>query len=546
MAEPTNIQVFNYKITGDPSEVDNGLHYSDALEELLQKTYFQVQKQKFKNPQWLHALIEKYPNVPAFKNYLTVFYTLKGNKEKAHSANHWCLREHPNYLHAKLNLAVEYIQTGHLDEVPNVLGQALDLQDLYPERKVFHITEFRSFLDVSCRYLIKKGELEAVEGRLEAAEKVLGKEEPSIQNLRILIEDARYEAAEKKREKMEEEQDGLKIGRGYDTSVQTDVAPTFHHPEILELYQHGLVIDHEVLRRILALPRQTLVQDLEKVLLDSLHRHEYFYEKNEEWEEEACSFAFHAMFLLTELRATEHLPTILHLLRQGEAYLEYWYSDHVTETLWQFVYHLGQGRLDLLKDFMLERDVYYLGKWVVISAVRQMAHHLPEKKQAALQWFEEVIKAFVQNHDDVLFADYKVASSMVCELADLRAAHLLPEIKQLYDLGLIDETLPGSYKAVETDIRMPVEEPFFKVFDNIFDHYDHIRQQWYRIYTPEERAAQEAEWRERLAEMKPPQAEDRKNYFSDPGNPVKKDTPKVGRNAPCPCGSGKKYKKCCM
>jgi SEC-C motif-containing protein len=22
--------------------------------------------------------------------------------------------------------------------------------------------------------------------------------------------------------------------------------------------------------------------------------------------------------------------------------------------------------------------------------------------------------------------------------------------------------------------------------------------------------------------------------------------PKVGRNEPCPCGSGKKYKKCCL
>ncbi|SMC54341.1 SEC-C motif-containing protein [Desulfocicer vacuolatum DSM 3385] len=38
-------------------------------------------------------------------------------------------------------------------------------------------------------------------------------------------------------------------------------------------------------------------------------------------------------------------------------------------------------------------------------------------------------------------------------------------------------------------------------------------------------------------------------YFSD-GNPVKPATvkrtsPKVGRNDPCPCGSGKKYKKCC-
>ncbi|MFH1074870.1 MAG: preprotein translocase subunit SecA [Candidatus Firestonebacteria bacterium] len=27
--------------------------------------------------------------------------------------------------------------------------------------------------------------------------------------------------------------------------------------------------------------------------------------------------------------------------------------------------------------------------------------------------------------------------------------------------------------------------------------------------------------------------------------PIKRDTPKVGRNDPCPCGSGKKYKKCC-
>jgi preprotein translocase subunit SecA len=26
---------------------------------------------------------------------------------------------------------------------------------------------------------------------------------------------------------------------------------------------------------------------------------------------------------------------------------------------------------------------------------------------------------------------------------------------------------------------------------------------------------------------------------------VKLDQPKVGRNDPCPCGSGKKYKKCC-
>ena len=37
-------------------------------------------------------------------------------------------------------------------------------------------------------------------------------------------------------------------------------------------------------------------------------------------------------------------------------------------------------------------------------------------------------------------------------------------------------------------------------------------------------------------------------YYSDSSQPsqtVVRASPKVGRNDPCPCGSGKKYKKCC-
>ncbi len=28
--------------------------------------------------------------------------------------------------------------------------------------------------------------------------------------------------------------------------------------------------------------------------------------------------------------------------------------------------------------------------------------------------------------------------------------------------------------------------------------------------------------------------------------PIIRDKPKIGRNDPCPCNSGKKYKKCCL
>lgn len=37
-------------------------------------------------------------------------------------------------------------------------------------------------------------------------------------------------------------------------------------------------------------------------------------------------------------------------------------------------------------------------------------------------------------------------------------------------------------------------------------------------------------------------------YYSDSWQPTRtvvRDSPKVGRNDPCPCGSGKKHKKCC-
>lgn len=33
-------------------------------------------------------------------------------------------------------------------------------------------------------------------------------------------------------------------------------------------------------------------------------------------------------------------------------------------------------------------------------------------------------------------------------------------------------------------------------------------------------------------------------FADSPSDPVQSD--KTGRNEPCPCGSGKKYKKCCM
>ena len=40
--------------------------------------------------------------------------------------------------------------------------------------------------------------------------------------------------------------------------------------------------------------------------------------------------------------------------------------------------------------------------------------------------------------------------------------------------------------------------------------------------------------------------EDEDDIWDTPLEPIRRETPKIGRNDPCPCGSKKKYKRCCL
>jgi len=59
----------------------------------------------------------------------------------------------------------------------------------------------------------------------------------------------------------------------------------------------------------------------------------------------------------------------------------------------------------------------------------------------------------------------------------------------------------------------------------------------------ERRMKELSAWRE---EPPRPAAEKRDDFFAPKLHPIEREQKKVGRNDPCPCGSGKKFKKCCM
>lgn len=65
----------------------------------------------------------------------------------------------------------------------------------------------------------------------------------------------------------------------------------------------------------------------------------------------------------------------------------------------------------------------------------------------------------------------------------------------------------------------------------------------WKFYEPEEIIRRQYRWMQEAIDFYPDDYDDDDNYASETHI---RETPKIGRNDPCPCGSGKKYKKCCL
>ncbi|MDD5297402.1 MAG: UPF0149 family protein [Rhodocyclaceae bacterium] len=70
------------------------------------------------------------------------------------------------------------------------------------------------------------------------------------------------------------------------------------------------------------------------------------------------------------------------------------------------------------------------------------------------------------------------------------------------------------------------------------------REQGGRWLSPAEEARAMAQAREQLPEL-PQRLHSFWRILAQPVQTLRRDAPKVGRNDPCPCGSGRKYKHCC-
>ena len=537
---------FDFKINYNPDFILEKYHISDEAAAQMDEIFPEAIKGKKSAIKKLHRLRNKYPHIPQFKNYLAAAYRSSNNHQKAVEVNDELLQKHPNYLFGALQKAEALLENDQLDEVPDFLGDDLHIHKLYPDRDTFHIGEVSKYYSVAVQYLLKMGRVEEAKLRLDYLTKI----EPDAPETELaMLSFMQYNIKTKMQQREKEKLIERKVeSRSYHKDLQTDQAPSFTHHEIGELYKHGFDIPEEIIHTILKLPRETLITDLEHVLEDSIYRYQYFYDEDGDrgWDESRYNFSIHAIFLLTELRSKKSLDKLFNILRQADEIREFWYGDLLEEVFSESVAILAADNLEAITNFVKEPRLDAYSRNVGLSALELTALSNPEYRDEVIKHFDDLIQYHLSQLDNDDIIDTTLLSFLVWSCINISAVELIPSIRKLFENDLIQQTMVGDLKSVEKDIegkmvsRGKHPKTIFEKYKNL--NFDAIRSDLTNPESPIDNSGNVNPFSESREADIPALAQPFHSRFEPETNPYKN----VGRNDPCPCGSGKKFKKCCL
>lgn len=192
----------------------------------------------------------------------------------------------------------------------------------------------------------------------------------------------------------------------------------------------------------------------------------------------------HAWRTLGVLRATEAIPALIDQIYQVDEY----HNDWITEDMPYVFAMIGEPAIPALTQYTGNTSRTLFARATAASSLSQIGKKHSETRKTCIAGIEKGLADFHQN-------DRMLNGLFVSSLLDLKARESFPIIQQAYQKNCVDVIICGDLEEVEQELG--------------------------------------------LREKRTTPAPDLHNLE----NRLKK---KIGRNAPCPCGSGKKYKKCCL
>jgi len=488
----------------------------------------------------LKKAIADYPHTPSFKNLLYVSLDRMGRRRSSHKVLLDTCKKHPDYLFGIVNLASHHCTEEKEDKALELIGAHLSLRKFSPNTKIFHLTEFSGYYRVALLYLISSNEHTRAKAMIDALRQS-GNFDP--QELDGYSEKLAYSEVSARFKKFTENHSDYKkniiqpvIPKPKRSSTSTE-HPEFHHHQVNDLYKYDSEIGPKTLQEILTLPRATLIEDMLTLLRDSRERLPHFEKLALKRDFDSLNFPLHALMILGEINAGETVGEILTFLEAHPDELNIY-----MENCWHMLndshhYQLYTDHWEAGLAWMKKPNIATDAKTHLIYMAWNTLRSSPKQRAPMLEWFNDVLTSQLQANRGDQLLDSVLVGNIIDYLILAKAEESIPLIRKAYGAGIVSHlfhvteedaivgidsaTPPASFESRSMlDIYQASLED-----DSEDDFLDEDTIPPFLMNTP---------------------LSGNSSTTTAPHTQPSSVPQKISRNAPCPCGSGKKYKQCCL
>ena len=243
----------------------------------------------------------------------------------------------------------------------------------------------------------------------------------------------------------------------------------------------------------------------------------------------------YATFLLAQFKIKDFFEIIIDIAKLPGKITHELYGDTITEDLGRIIASVYNGNTRLIYDLIENKEVDEYVRWQGINALVVLALQGILKREEVITYLKNLlIKKAKEN-------DLEVMDGIINGLTDLYPEEAIEEIKWAYKNHLVDETiidlddiLMGRGIGKEAYLEDKKSDRHAQLIGDINGEMGW----WYCFKENQKKFNQNFSQRLDSTKIDP------KPKPSNKATAIVKET-KIGRNEPCPCNSGKKYKKCC-
>lgn len=504
----TSAEGRNYEVVAEASVADTPYRVPEQLKQEVNDVSAELMKGRPATRERLTKLIMKYPAMPVWRNYLYTWYLSAGRQEQAQRIIEETHKLFPDYLFARAAACRHLIRDGRAGDALDLLQHKLDVADLYPNRKVFHVSECRIFTLAATESLAATGK---VDEAIVVAERYreVENDPKTIEALMSIIGTAQQRkrmelaAANRNHERhaimpeqpiTPQKADELKPGADYEfldgDLWNIDTA----------ILQQRLAKDAAAFNNGLAAIVNTAIECSSHCVTEDL------------W----SPLVLHSLLVLSHTDDAKFLTAMTGMMQLPITHINHWLIDWSAEIASNYFATYNSSKTEHIWQVLTTEGVAPIWKCILLEGLPGFIVADENSRDAVIALIEKVMQHFIANKTNENLFDTDVMAFAAGAAVNVGATGLQPLIEDIYAQNMASLGPEGDIEEVrwrmENDAKRPAPP-----FDA--DVYAHIT---------------------RLSAIL-----SRNNQQQPaPANTLPATSDKLSRNSLCPCGSGKKFKRC--